>query len=480
MHVPGEMTAVDIPLRASRPRSDTVGARSPARRAGHPGSGEVRPGPRDAWGPPRRARCTPGAGRPRSSRWPARRDRTRRGVARAGGQARCIRRRNTPAATADPDARRTEESAPSAPMRWRQRCGGRPRVPSGRRGRGRRPPTPAPPRRRPRASTELELPKRPPGDRVDHSRLGVERDRAAPGEGHVADTAEASPPGRPSGRELAHGLGREPAGAGLGADLRPLFQHQHLAARLREDLRRPEAGRAGADDQVLNVFHASSSRMRAAGVRAGGRRWVSRDHPIRRSRLRRPTVDIREDVARRQAGGAWQEEEVHVAHALAVGRDVDPLGPDHALDRGHRRRSTGPSAAASAGGRARPRTRRGGEPSRSARRDRSRGRCGGPPSTRHYGRPPRPAPGSGRPSSAHTVQYRRTSAAPRLRSGSGYGYRGRLRGRKPRSLDGPPAGSYHSISRLFRPPSGGRPAPRRPGPSRDHAMPRLPRPCSKV
>src|SRR4051812_20152217 len=46
---------------------------------------------------------------------------------------------------------------------------------------------------------------------------------------------------------------------------------------------------------------------------------------------------------------------------------------------------------------------------------------------------------------------------------SSWGFGGRLprhpQGRKPRSLDGPPWGSYHSISQLLRPPSGGRLAP---------------------
>jgi hypothetical protein len=43
-----------------------------------------------------------------------------------------------------------------------------------------------------------------------------------------------------------------------------LLQHQHLAARLREDLGGAKSSRTGTDDQVLNGFHASSLRIRSA------------------------------------------------------------------------------------------------------------------------------------------------------------------------------------------------------------------------
>ena len=60
-------------------------------------------------------------------------------------------------------------------------------------------------------------------------------------------------------------------------------------------------------------------------------------------------VDIGQDVAGREAGGPREEEEVYVAHALAVGGDIDALGPHDALDRADGRREHRAQAAASAG-----------------------------------------------------------------------------------------------------------------------------------
>ena len=140
--------------------------------------------------------------------------------------------------------------------------------------------------------------------------------------------------GSPSGAELAHRLAREAAGAGLRSDLRALLEHQDLAPGLGEDLRRAESRRARAEDQVLDVFHASSSRRRAAASARAAAEWIG-EHAQPAEQGASPAVEVRGHVAGREAGRAGQEEEVHVAHALAIRGDVDPLGPHDTLDRGH-------------------------------------------------------------------------------------------------------------------------------------------------
>ena len=104
--------------------------------------------------------------------------------------------------------------------------------------------------------------------------LGLPPDAALASVGHVAFAggrpvsldAEATVVHTIPRRELGrHQLGWAcAAGADLGSHLGVLLQHQDLAPGFGEDLRRAEPGRARTDDQVLNDFHASSSRMRAA------------------------------------------------------------------------------------------------------------------------------------------------------------------------------------------------------------------------
>ena len=89
----------------------------------------------------------------------------------------------------------------------------------------------------------------------------IERDRTAAGERHVPDAPQRGARREPQRLELAHRLARKAAGTGLRADLRVLLQHQDLAPGLGEHLRGSETRGSGAQNQVLNVFHASSLRI---------------------------------------------------------------------------------------------------------------------------------------------------------------------------------------------------------------------------
>ena len=177
-----------------------------------------------------------------------------------------------------PSARRTAESAPSAPMRCRQRIG-RPATVTVRAGEvdGRRRANRRGPRRRPAGSTRAAA---VPGRAGRWCEPRSRRRRAPPRGPRRTPRAprwrRAAPGGSPSGSSSRIVLSVRPPAQVLGPTSGALLQHQHLAPRLGQDLRRPEARRAGADDQVLNVFHASSSgsarrpRARSAVRRVGG------------------------------------------------------------------------------------------------------------------------------------------------------------------------------------------------------------------
>ena len=72
----------------------------------------------------------------------------------------------------------------------------------------------------------------------------------------------------------------------------------------------------------------------AGSLRAGRRRGIARPRPVGGAGC---VPGGRGPRSRGPPAGWWsgEEEEVHVAHALAVGSDVDALGPDDPLDRGH-------------------------------------------------------------------------------------------------------------------------------------------------
>src|SRR5690606_32966576 len=86
---------------------------------------------------------------------------------------------------------------------------------------------------------------------------GVERDRRLAPKGGARDRRDTRVLRQAERLELPYGLGREPAAARLRADSFVSLENDHFPAGFGEDLRGAQAGRPGADDDVLDRFHAA-------------------------------------------------------------------------------------------------------------------------------------------------------------------------------------------------------------------------------
>jgi hypothetical protein len=102
------------------------------------------------------------------------------------------------------------------------------------------------------------------GERPDSRMLGVERGRRLALERRAGDGSQPRIGGEAQRPELANGFVREATAAGLGSDPRVLLQHEDLAPRLGEDLRRPESRWTGADHDVLDALHTRCRQHRSA------------------------------------------------------------------------------------------------------------------------------------------------------------------------------------------------------------------------
>src|SRR5690606_2658834 len=105
--------------------------------------------------------------------------------------------------------------------------------------------------------------------RSDARVLGIERNRRLAAERSASDGFPTRAVGQSERAQLPHGLDREPAPAGLRADLEPSLEHDDVAAGFRQHLRRAQTGGPGTDDDMLDGFHPLSEAALRAQHRPG-------------------------------------------------------------------------------------------------------------------------------------------------------------------------------------------------------------------